>query len=747
MDTNDNLKDRLYIDVSNELRIPINGIQTITESLLSGQEGELNNTQTDSVKLINRTLLHLKDMLNDIKELSQLQSGEISYDFINFDLNDLFKVTVPVINALLRYKPIELEIDIQDNLPEITGDLRGIRKVIMNFLTNAVKYTKFGTIIIKARSFKNFIEVSVIDTGIGIRKGELNVIFKQLKEFGSIISPELEGSGLGLSISKKIIEDHGGKIGVKSVTGKGSTFYFKLPRTKNEENGKDFELNKNTTQSYKKKNLKLLDFPVENNLNSHENLVLNSVPLGNNELILIVDDSQIELQVLKKLLTSFNYRVISAENGKKAIDIINDKPVKLVITDLTMPVINGFELCMKIKSTAKFKNVPVIILSTSGIIDDAVYSLNVGADDYIKKPYNRYELQARINSLLRLSKTQSKLEELNEKLEERVNHRTRQLHNVQEQLIQSEKMSCLGKMTAGITHEINNPLAFVISNIDMLKDKIFWLQMIYAIYKSKYEIENEFDLTEIKENFSFLHDPNFTIPYSVSKLTKDFYLLLKNTDKHNIINEFNCFSAELLENISKEENSVSTMILSINSLFLRSINGLKRIKNLIKDLKSFSRQEEIVKKDCDIHELINESLNIVRNQLVATNIKVIKEFKIDELVNCNSVKMSQVLINIILNAIQAMKNKGTLSLQTQKKGNFYIIKIIDNGCGMNDEVRKQIFDLFYTTKPVGKGTGLGLSISYKIIEQHKGTIKVNSKPGQGTVIEIDLPDRQILEIN
>lgn len=298
-----------------------------------------------------------------------------------------------------------------------------------------------------------------------------------------------------------------------------------------------------------------------------------------------------------------------------------------------------------------------------------------------------------------LRASQKELAHINENLETLVEKRTKELKDSHAQLIQSEKMGSLGQMVAGLAHEINTPLAFVQSNVSELKTA-------------------QKDLTDLAERFVKTQralmnsDPNLA------------QLLIENNS--------------ILESVSIDFFKEGTQ------LFNESYEGLERIKDLIINLKNFSRLDEADMKDTDINASLESTLKIAHNFL-KHRVTVVKEYGELPIVRGYPSQLNQVFLNLITNAAQACEKqddpgaKGVVTIRTAYSDSKVVIDVSDNGVGIPSENLKKIFEPFFTTKPIGSGTGLGLSIVYKIIEQHNGTITVNSTVGKGTTFRIALP--------
>lgn len=310
----------------------------------------------------------------------------------------------------------------------------------------------------------------------------------------------------------------------------------------------------------------------------------------------------------------------------------------------------------------------------------------------ISKENEQLILQQNIELEKKVNERTEALQETNNELNDALSN----LKSAQSQLVDAEKMAALGQLTAGIAHEINNPINFVTSNIKPLQLDIDDLKEIISKY----------------ENIDFSTD-------NVEEQIKEIEAFKKQIDLEFINNE-------------------------IDSLLVGITDGAKRTAEIIRSLRNFSRLDEDDLKPVDINEGLHSTLVLVRNSL-PDNVKVIKNFGNLPKVECLPGKINQVFMNLISNAIQAIRSNGKdreeefLTIGTHYENDNVIISIKDTGTGMTDEVKHKIFEPFFTTKEVGEGTGLGLSIVFSIIEKHKGHIDVLSEVGQGTEFIITLP--------
>jgi signal transduction histidine kinase len=289
-------------------------------------------------------------------------------------------------------------------------------------------------------------------------------------------------------------------------------------------------------------------------------------------------------------------------------------------------------------------------------------------------------------------------------LEDKVEERTRELANAnqelkntlqklketQVQLIHSEKMASLGQLVAGVAHELNNPISFIYSNMEHLKGYIKGLKRVLSTYSQ---------------------------------------VFLSNQDDR-----------ELIDRVGQEVE-LDYILRDIDVLLNDFNEGAERTKQIVQDLRSFSRLDEAELKEVNIHDGIESTLNLLRNQY-KKGIQVHKDYGELPLVECYASQLNQVFMNLLLNAAQAIEGKGDVWIQTRQLGDFVRIIVRDNGKGIRSEHLDKIFDPFFTTKSLGEGTGLGLSITYGIIRKHQGIIFVESEIGKGTTFTIELPVKQ-----
>ncbi|OYD98636.1 hybrid sensor histidine kinase/response regulator [Nostoc sp. 'Peltigera membranacea cyanobiont' 213] len=427
--------------------------------------------------------------------------------------------------------------------------------------------------------------------------------------------------------------------------------------------------------------------------------------LPEDSLILVVDDTTTNLEIVFNILTNFGFKVATENDGARAIKQAENRLPDLILLDVMMPGLDGFETCQRLKENLATCDIPVIFMTANSDTDSKVKGLNIGAVDYITKPFHEEELLARI-------KTHLQLRNLTKTLEKRVAERTaalsRVLKDLQEsqlQLVQTEKMSALGQLVAGVAHEINNPVGFIHGNLGHAS--VYFQDMINLIDLYQQHYPNP--VPEIQEEIAAID-----LKYMLSDLP----------------------------------NLISSMK-----------EGVQRIRNISTSLRTFSRADSDRKVYCNIHDGIDSTIMILKHRLKASEerpeIQIIRDYDNLPDLECFIGQLNQVFMNLLANAIDALEesnigrtyieieaNPNQILIQTTlaENNNHILIRIKDNGVGMSADVQQKIFEYLFTTKPVGQGTGLGLSIARQIVvEKHEGTLEVNSALGEGSEFIIKLP--------
>ena len=400
--------------------------------------------------------------------------------------------------------------------------------------------------------------------------------------------------------------------------------------------------------------------------------------------ILIVDDEE-QVRSLFALSLGDAYECSIAASANEALELLAVNTFALVITDMMMPGRNGIELLRETK--ARYPDTAVIMVSGVDRPQRLRDALHLGASDYLIKPCDIDTLLMSVERTLErrdLQLTARKYKADLERQNTELAIRTAELQRLQAQIVHSEKMASVGQLVAGIAHELNNPAGFIYGNMDLLKNRLAEVRELLDAYDSVVLLpELDFVVNAIKQRISYAD-----LPADLESMIAD------------------CFE------------------------------GAVRIKDVVQNLRLFSRLDEAEIKRVDIHEGIDSTIRLLSRYYSAGRLELCRDYGVLPPITCYASQLNQVWMNLLVNAAQAVSDRGTVTISTRQDGDSIEVSITDDGCGVDSEQLSRIFDPFFTTKPVGEGTGLGLSISYGIIERHGGTISVESTVGRGTTFTV-----------
>jgi signal transduction histidine kinase len=400
--------------------------------------------------------------------------------------------------------------------------------------------------------------------------------------------------------------------------------------------------------------------------------------------VLIAEDDPISRLLLQGHLTKWGHEVTAATDGAEAWRLFEAGAYALVVSDWMMPEMDGPELVRRIRACPRPGYVYVILLTARAQKADVVQGMEAGADDFVTKPFDREELRVRVRAGERIVQLEHTLADQNKALRE-----------AQAALVQSEKLASLGRLAAGVAHEINNPVAYVTNNLVVLgRDMQAALEALDAYRNGDAaagrQIEEDADLAYFRANFARMCD--------------------------------------------------------------KTLEGLQRVHGIVRNLRDFARLDEADFKEADLNAAVASALEILRHEIKQQEIRLETDFGQLPPVLCHPGKLNQVFLNLLANAVQACERGGSVAARTrydpspqplspEGRGGegSVVIEVQDNGSGIRPEHRARLFEPFFTTKPVGQGTGLGLSVSFGIVRDHGGSIEVESEVGKGSTFRVRLP--------
>lgn len=391
--TVDKLKDEFLAKTSHELRTPLHGIINLTQILLEETSGENDNQQKENLLLIHSIGKRLSNLINDIIDVSKIKQGALHINPAATNIRTSAETVLTTFSILQQKNDVTLWNNIPEDLPPAYVDENRLYQIFHNLIDNALKYTKQGKVEIFARICDKFLEISIEDTGIGIPKDKQNDIFLSFHQLENSLSRENNGIGLGLNITKQLVELHGGKISVESTVGIGSRFTFTLPVATAEE-----ICNEYTTENKHLTNDSKIHIPT---FTTPYKMIQEGA-----YTVLVVDDEYSNLHILMNVIHSMGHSVIAVKNGEEALSVLhNHQHIDLVILDLMMPRISGLEVCKHIRKTSSLSETPILMLTATGQVGNTLSAFEAGANDFLQKPVELAELKARVSSLLLMKKS------------------------------------------------------------------------------------------------------------------------------------------------------------------------------------------------------------------------------------------------------------------------------------------------------------------------------------------------------
>ncbi|MBU3190499.1 response regulator [Clostridium bowmanii] len=677
-----NLKDDFFAVTSHELKTPLNGIIGLTEGIVNNKGGSLDLELREDLFLVNSSAKRLSNLVNDMMTFSKLKNNEIVLHRKPVNISTVVEMVIKFSRVSLNNKHITFINKIDENAPFVFGDEDRIQQILHNLLGNAIKFTHKGTITLSFKLRNSFLEISVSDTGIGIPQQKIHKIFDRYEQVDGI-SQKYGGTGVGLYVTKELIQIQGGTIAVSSVIGKGSKFVFTIPLCTDEDLVSNPQEN-----NYNEENGEVLD-KYSKHLELKPNLVSISLEHGRKIInenmnsnskdkyrILIVDDEYVNRKVIKNYLSNDTFEVLEASSGAEALKLVEEnKNLDLVILDMIMPDILGYKVCEIIREKQSIFELPVLIMTADSNLEHLVISFECGANDYLRKPFNMHELLCRINTLITLKYSVKQALSLVHELGIAKNQVKVLSMKSAESSKQVEKLMAYDKVKteffANLSHELRTPLNVICSTIQLLKSLDGSRKLGEERIKYYINIMNQNSLRLLRLINNII---------DTTKIEADYISLqLKNGDIVYVVEEISQSVAEYIKN-----------------------HGISLIF------------------DTDVEE---------------------KTIAFDE------EKIERIMLNLLSNAVKFTKEDGSIFVNVYDKGDFVEISIKDTGIGIAKDKLKFIFERFAqidkSTSRQNEGSGIGLALVKSLVEMHDGEIHVLSEEGKGSEFIITLPVRKV----
>lgn len=470
----DRMKMRFFTNVSHELRTPLTLTLSPVEAMLQGELGPLSDQQRLYLEHVHTNALRLLKLINNLLDLSKLEAGKMALEIGRYDLGEFVQEIVDSFGPAGEKRGIEVKNEGGPPVPDLYFDRDKVEKVLINLIGNALKFTPGGgTVAVRWEKGTEQVSISVLDTGPGIPAKDLDRIFDRFVQVDDSLSRKHGGTGIGLALAREITELHGGVISAANRPEGGAAFTFTLPLGEREVHKPAKEAR--AEESRIKSLYRQADYVEEADRGGRR--LPSAAPErrpavfreeqaadgGTRHRVLVVEDNADMRRFVADCLSK-DFVVRTAVDGEDGWRQIQEDPPDLVVSDIMMPNRNGYELCQLLKGSPDYQHVPIILLTSKAEIDMKVEGFEKGADDYLTKPFNPRELTVRVGNMIKIRSLEKQIQEENLKLQAAL----KELKETQSQLVHSEKMASLGVLSAGLVHEINNPLNAALSSLNTL---------------------------------------------------------------------------------------------------------------------------------------------------------------------------------------------------------------------------------------------------------------------------------------
>ena len=687
----DQAKTIFFSNISHEFRTPLTLMIGPLEDSFVDKNYPFNQQQQQRQWLIYRNTLRLLKLVNSLLDFSRIEANKAKAVYEPVNLPQITGSLVSMFDSAVEKAGLKLIIDMPSLEEPVYIDKEMYEKIIFNLLSNAFKFTLHGAISVSLKKRDKYVELYVQDTGIGIKSENLPHIFERFYKVEDTQGRSYEGTGIGLALVQELVKLHHGSIQVSSQVNEGTTFIvtFQLGTAhfpsevlairenyKLGNHGKMFI--EEISQWLPSDNF--VPLPAAIPVSTSDVVTPLNVSTANKAKILIADDNKDMRAYLKSLLEPY-WEVDMATDGASALQAVQRKKPDLILSDVTMPKLNGFQLIQNLKANVATRFIPVILLSARAGAEACVDGLQAGADDYLVKPFSAKELLARVQLHLELGL-------LRTELEQKVQERTHELAQAKKETEEQQQkrfqeaeayQKRQEQFIDTLCHEVRNPLNGAYSGTSLLKDTLGLLEDLFKIEEDKLSILKQ----------------------------------LKNAKEQ----------LETIDQCTKQQKIIVDDVLNLSQLESNKVI----INYSIFKLKTF----------------IEEIIKIFSAQVKAKNLKLhmrIPSHNENAWLKADTQKLTQILINLVSNAIKYTET-GEIIIAAEYVASSITestlcLQVIDTGIGITSEEMINLFDPFVQAKrrtaTHSEGSGLGLSISKKLVEMMGGALKVESQNQQGS---------------
>lgn len=770
----DRAKTAFFSNVSHEFRTPLTLILGPLEDSLKDQANPLNDIQRERQEIISRNATRLLKLVNSLLDFSRAEAGRVQASFTPVDLSKFTEDLASLFRSTIEKADLKFNIEC-DRLPEnIFIDKELWEKIILNLISNAFKFTFQGSIDVMVKWTGNAAELIVRDSGTGIPENELPKLFERFHRVQGAKSRTYEGSGIGLALVYELVKMHGGHIDVTSTVGVGTEFKITIPAGSSHLPSDRIEAVTTNTSTAISANAYLHEAQMwlaGSKTQSEESIAEHVVIADNRHVVLLVDDNADMRRYVESILQE-KWVVLSATNGQEAYDLALKEHPDLILTDVMMPILDGFGLLEKIRSNTLLKSTPVVLLSARAGEEAKVEGLNAGADDYLVKPFSAKELITRVDALLKMNQLRydavNELKASAKKFDSMFSHA---LVNIcmlgldgtiletNDAFVENtgfDKNEIIGHHISELTHA--DDLKSNLEYLRQLKDGeleacsfekkylkknggYLWVQVSASIIYG--EDGQPLYVIAISQDIESIKMAQFNYAKAVSELEeqKDLREKFVATLTHDLRSPLTAakFSAQIIQR-KPERAEVA------QSHAARIVQNINRIDQMVQDLLDANRIKAgeklpVAIDACEMTYIFEDSLENLTTIHGDRFIFKSPNTKIEGFWAADAIR--RILENLCNNAIKYGDAHGPVTITLVQDNNKVFFDVHNEGNPISIVDQLHIFEPYKRTysADAGKqrGWGLGLTLVKGMVNAHGGELKVESSPEKGTIFSVILP--------
>jgi PAS domain S-box-containing protein len=777
----DRAKTAFFSNVSHEFRTPLTLMLGPVENLLGDEGDPLTPTQRNHVEILQRNAGRLLKLVNALLDFSRIEAGRAQATYAPTDVCSLTRELAAAFRSAIEHAGIRFEVDCDAIDEPLFLDRDMWEKIVLNLLSNALKFTFKGSIRIELRRRSGSIELSVVDTGTGIPQSELPRLFERFHRVEGARSRTHEGTGIGLALTHELVRLHGGTISVESELDKGSRFVVSVPLGHEHLQQDRVVMSPSAASSTRNAGAfvdeatRWLPEPLDDTAGQlRPDLAKERRRSGrtDHERVLVVDDNADMRDYLCQLLQG--WKVTTAADGLAALDIARATSPHLIVSDVMMPGLDGFALLRELRSDPRTEAIPVLMLSARAGEEARVSGLGAGADDYIIKPFSARELRARVASLLNLSRARREAELQKQHLRALFMQAPTPiviLRGADHVIELANPLTCMvwGRSEAEV---VGKPLIDALPELQeqpfkQLLDDVLRTGVPYVGKETRARIDRHGDGTIDTVFFNFVYAPLRGIDDSIEGIlviafdvtdevtareqmnrlrasaeaasrTKDEFLAMLGHELRNPL-------APILTALQLMTMKGGDTLLKERTIVERQVRHLVRLVDDLLDVSRIARGKvELRHRSVDLADVVASAVEAVDPLLEERHHQLTVNVPHGLVVNGDATRLTQVVMNVVSNAAKYTQSGGRIEIDAAAQHDAIEVRVKDNGIGVSAEMLPHIFDMFTQERqPLHRadgGLGLGLTIVKSLVELHGGTVSARSQGiGHGCEVVIRLP--------